>query len=191
MRLLKTLFGCIAGVGAIACLAFAQVHTPTTWKSFTGNTGFSVRYPNSWVRKGISNDSLTILSSKGGAEGVIIKKGQAMISVGEASEHASSSLSRAIKYYTQDEDIISKRDIANDDIVDRGCDDLHEVISKEGIVPPQDVLGHVPYVVNTEFFCKANGHVYVTVLRNFEGDKKQAAYQQIALQVARSLRIHE
>jgi hypothetical protein len=36
-----------------------------------------------------------------------------------------------------------------------------------------------------------NGHKYVTVLRNFEGDKKQGAYQEIALRVAKSLRAYE
>ncbi len=164
----------------------AQNALPKVWRSFTSSNGFSVKYPSGWNRRGISKDRLTIVSSKGGAEGIVIGKGQAMISVVEASQ---SSLTRVIDHYTQQVDILSKRDVLNTDRGNRACHTLREIVSKEAAVPPEDVPGHVPYMINTAFFCEAKTHVYVTVLRNYEDDKNQGLYQGVALEVAKSLSV--
>lgn len=132
---MKTLFGCIVGVALTVCFSFAQNAVPATWKSFASSTGFSVKYPASWRRKGTSKDRLTILSSNGGAEAIVIKKGQAMISVMEVSGYALSSLSQVMDHYTEGVVILAKQDVVNDNILDRGCHDLKEVVSKEGVVP--------------------------------------------------------
>ena len=128
-----------------------------------------------------------IVSSKGGAEGIIIKRGQALISVTEDMTPANSTLSRVIDYYTQDTDILSRRSLRNDKAGLRGCRELTEVVSREAAVPQEDVPGPVPHIINTEYFCQVNAHKYVTVLRNFESDKKQPAYQEIASRVAQSI----
>jgi hypothetical protein len=177
------------GLAVTACLSFAQNAELTGWKSFTSSTGFSVKYPGSWVRKGNSKDRLMVLSSKGGAEAIVIKNGQAMISVIEEKSDVNSSLSQLIDRYNQDVDVLSRRNIRGENAGSRGCRDLNETISKEPAVPPEDVPGPVPYLINTEYFCEVKGHIYAMVLRNFEGDPKQALYQQIALQVAKSLRV--
>lgn len=188
---MKALFGCTMGLVLAACLCFAQDAVPTAWKSFISSAGFSVKYPDTWHRKGVSKDRLTILSSRGGADAIVIKRGQAMISVIEAAEGGTPSLSQVMGRYTQGVAILSKRDVGNGNLAGRGCHDLREVISRESAVPPEDVPGPVPYIINTELFCKADKHIYVIVLRNFEGDKRQGQYQTIALQVAKSLRVDE
>jgi len=132
-----------------------------------------------------------ILSSRGGAEAVVIKRGQAVISVWEEADYLNSTLSKVMDHHIQGTDVLSRKNIHNQNADDRDCRDLKEIVSKEGAVPPEDVPGPVPYIINTEYFCEVNGHKYVTVLRNFEGDKRQAMYEQIALRIAESLRTGE
>jgi hypothetical protein len=109
----------------------------------------------------------------------------------EEREYLNSTLSEVIDHYTQGTDVLSRRNVHNVSAGTRGCRDLKEIISKEGAVPPDDVPGPVPYIINTEYFCEVNRHKYVTVLRNFEGDRRQTIYRQIALRVAESLRADE
>jgi hypothetical protein len=188
---MKSLFRCIVIVALTVSVSIAQNTAPTTWKSFKSSTGFSVKYPDSWFPKGISKDRLTILSSRGGAEALIITGGQAVISVMEADGSEGSSLAQVIDHYSHDVHILSSHDIHNDNVGSQGCRELREIISTEAAVPPEDVPGPVPYIINTEYFCAVNEHIYVTALRNFDGDNKQAAYQRVALRVAESLRKDE
>ena len=170
-----------------ACALLAQ-GTPERWLTFTSSTGFSVKYPASWFPKGTAKDRLMILSSRGGAEALIIQGGQAVITVRQADRNEGSSLTQIIDYYNQNVDVLLRQDIRNENPGSRGCRELREIESKEAAVPPEDVPGPVPYIVNTDYFCEVNKHVYVTVLRNFYGDNKQSAYQKIALRIAESLR---
>jgi hypothetical protein len=175
----------------IAGLSRAQEAVSKNWKSFKSSTGFSVDYPGNWFRKGISTDELMILSSRGGAEAIVIKGGQAVISVSEERHYADSALSQVIDHYVQDAKVLSRRHIRNENLGPGGCRELREIVSKEAAVPPEDVPGRVPYIIDTMYFCEINRHKYVTVLRNFEGDKRQRTYRQIALRVAESLRAYE
>lgn len=188
---MRASLACALCIILAADLSFAQKSVSVKWESFKSTTGFSVQYPESWYRKGISNDRLLILSSKGGAEAIIIKHGQAMISAMQAERHLGKSLSQIIRFYSQNVDIISRQKIRNRNAGKSGCSDLEEIVSKEGAVPPEDVPGTVSYIINTEFFCQINQRTYVTVLRNFQGDNSQAAYQQIALRMAESIRADE
>src|SRR5487761_159930 len=104
---MKTRFGCAFCLGLMACLSFAQSTVPATWKSFTSSTGFSVKYPGSWFPKGTSKDRLMILSSRGGAEAIVIKGGQAVISVMEVEGYVNSSLAQVIDHYNQNVDVLS------------------------------------------------------------------------------------
>ena len=130
-----------------------------------------------------------ILSSRGGAEAVIIQRGQAMINVIEEREYARLTLSQVIGHFTWGTEVLLDRKVRNEGAGNQGCSSLHEIISKEPVVPAEDVLGPLPYIINTEFFCEINGQKYVTVLRNFEGDRNQEMYRTTALQVAESLRV--
>lgn len=185
---MKTLIGGALCIALAAIVSFAQGTIVGRWNEFHSSNGFSVQYPASWFRKGISKDRLMILSSMGGAEAVIIKQGQAVISVMEEVKYENSTLKQLVDHYTQGTDVLSRRTIHNENAGNRGCSDLQEIVSREDAVPAQDVPGPVPHIINTELFCEVNSGKYVTVLRNFEDDKKQATYQEIALRVAESLR---
>lgn len=187
---MKTLVGCVISIVLVVSLSFAQENTSENRKLFKSTTGFTVSYPASWFRKGISTDRLMILSSKGGAEGLIIKRGQAVISVMEEREYLNASLSDVVDEYVKDTEVLSRTNIQNQNAEIRGCRELLEIVSKVPAVPPEDVPGPVPFFILTEYFCELNRHKYVTVLRNFEGDKKQAAYREVALRVAKSLRTY-
>lgn len=182
---------CVVGLGLTTSLAVAQEAVQGKWKSFKSSNGFSVKYPGNWFRKGISTDSVTILSSSGGAEGLIIKRGQAMIFVKKDEKYTNSTLSQMIDQYAQDTEVLFRKDIRNDMAGPRGCHKLKQIISREAAVPPEGMPGSVPYMLNTEYFCEIHGHKYVTVLRTFESDRKQATYQKIALRVAESLRANK
>jgi hypothetical protein len=189
---MRRLILCAVSVVAVTGISFAQKTGSEKWKLFHGSSGFSVEYPGSWFPKGISTDSLTILSSRGGAEAVIIKDGQAMIVVSEEEEYLHSSLDQVIAHYiTEDTRVLSRRTIRNEGAGTRGCTDLQEILSRGPLVPPEDVPIPVPYIINTGYFCEVKQHKYVTALRNFEGDKQQSDYQRIALRVAESIREDE
>lgn len=183
-------FSCITYLVLTTGLILAQEPAGRNWKLFKSTTGFSVEYPGNWFTKGVSTDSLTILSSAGGQEAVIIKKGQAMISVREEQGDRVSTLSQLVDHYTQGTDFLSRKNIRNERPGTQGCRDLQQIVSKEPLVPLEDVPRPelVPYMIDTGYFCEIHGHKYVTALRNYEGDKNQPIYQQVALRVAQSLR---
>jgi len=158
--------------------------TPAADRRFVSPHQFAVMYPRGWWRFGISPDRLQILSSKGGAKGLIIKQGQAYISVKEDS--STMSLSGLIDYYTSDATILSRRTIALQPS-NNGCATLTEVISREPALPQEWVSLPVGYITNTNFFCEAEGRKIVTVLRNWEVDRRQEEYQRTALRVAKSI----
>jgi len=176
----------IASVLALGVAAFASA---TAWLQFESSTNFSVAYPGDWFRFGVSTDRLGIRSSRGGAEGVIIKRGQAMISVTEEEGASTETLAQVIEYYAKDTTVLSRRDIS-DRSHKQTCGNLEEVISRGPVIPAEDASVSVPNIVNTEFFCEADGHKILTViLRNWEDDHRQKQYQQVALRMARSIRL--
>jgi hypothetical protein len=130
------------------------------------------------------------LSSKGGAEAIVIKRGQARVTVIELTGSPFPSLSQII-----DDDakeavaIVSRSDINNEDARKDSCNVLRKVVSKHEAVPAADVPIRVPYIIDTDFYCEINGRKFTTRLRNWDGDAQQEAYQRIALQIARTLRL--
>lgn len=177
-------------VALIVALGIVALASADTWKEFTSPIHFSVSYPADWFRFGVSKDRLQLRSSKGGAEAVVIKRGQAEITVVEAEESSTKTLAQVIDYYTQGSSISSRSRIS-DKSGKPACSDLEEVISKEPPAPPEDTLISVPNIVNTDFFCEVDGYKIVTLLRNWEGDNRQNEYQQVALRMAKSIRIKE
>ena len=159
-----------------------------SWQRFSNSARFSVLYPGTWVRNGVSTDRLQLLSSKGGAEGIGIKQGQAEITVMEAPESSKQTLAQVIAYYTQDTTVFSHKDVPREP-GSHGCSNLKEVTSKEPAIPPADSSIKVPNIINTYFFCEADGRKIVALLRNWEGDTKQEEYEQIALRMAKSIRL--
>ena len=177
-------------VVATLLLAVGGVAVASTdgWERFSSSTRFSVLYPKTWVRNGVSKDRLQLLSSEGGAEGVGIKQGQAEITVVEAPESSKQTLAQVIAYYTQDTTVLSHKDVPGEPEL-HGCSILKEVTSKEPVIPLGDSPIKVPNIINTDFFCEADGRKIVALLRNWEGDTKQEEYQQTALRMAKRIRL--
>jgi hypothetical protein len=158
------------------------------WQRFNSSNRFSVLYPGSWFRTGVSTDRLQLLSSKGGAEGIGIKQGEAEITVMEAQASSTQTLTEVIVNYTQDTTVISHRDVPVE-AGKGGCSELKEVTSEEPAIPRADSPIKVPNIINTDFFCEVAGRKIVTLLRNWEGDKRQEEYQQVALRMAKGIRL--
>ena len=108
----------------------------------------------------------------------------------EAPESAKQTLAQVIAYYTQDTTVLSQKDVPGEP-VPKSCSNLKEVISKESAIPPGDSTISVPAIINTDFFCEVDGHKVVTLLRNWEGEKRQEQYQQVALRVAKGIRLSQ
>jgi hypothetical protein len=161
------------------------------WKQFRSSKDFSVMYPETWFKIGVSSDRLALRSSRGGAEGVGIKRGQAEIDVMEAPESSDKTLSQVIDYYLFGASVLSRKDIVRGVQRDGSCSDLKEVVSKGEVVPAEDIPIPipVPYFIYTGFFCEVDGHKIVTMLRNWKGDARQQQYQQVALGIAKSIHV--
>ncbi len=179
---------CKTVVALILLLAGAAFASTDRWQRFSSSNHFSVLYPAAWVRNGASTDRLQLRSSAGGAEGIGIKQGQAEITVMEAQESSKQTLAQVIVFYTQDTTVLSRKDVAGE-TASSGCSELKEVISKEPAVPPGDSTISVPTIINTDFFCEVQGRKIVTLLRNWEGDKRQQEYQQVALRMAKGIHV--
>src|SRR5215831_17082537 len=111
---IRELMAAILGIIGIALSAIAsstQGIAAGRWNVFHSSTGFSVQYPSTWFPKGISKDRLVILSSKGGAEAVEIKQGQAIIVVME--ERGYETLVELIDHDTQGAVVLSRTTIHN------------------------------------------------------------------------------
>ena len=158
------------------------------WQRFNSSSNFSVSYPGTWFRFGVSSDRLQLLSSKGGAEGIVINKGQAEIVVMEADGSPTKTLAQVIKSDMGDDVILSSRDVPPEPNK-QGCSILKEVVSKEEAIPAADSPISVPFIINTDIFCAIQGHVITTLLRNWEGDNRQEDYQKVALRMAKSIRM--
>jgi hypothetical protein len=148
-------------------------------------------YPASWFRIGLASEGrLDILSSRGGAEAIVIKRGQAEIIVMELPDRSGAPLSQLM-----DEDasgavsIVSRTDVPNQGAGNNGCSDFKELISKHEAVPAQDALIHVPYIIDTDYYCEINGRKFTTRLRYWEDDQRKAEYQRVVLRMAKSLRV--
>jgi len=169
-------------VGTPLILLCISTSLQTGWKRFASHTGFSVLYPATWLGTRVSENRLDILSSAGGAEGVVIRRGQAVIVVRELQGAATASLSDLIDVTTDDDSVLSRQELHGEAAHGQGCTTLTEVVSRVE-------LGPGAHNIVTAFYCELHGRKFGTLLRNWEGDKRQEEYQRVALHVARSLRL--
>jgi hypothetical protein len=179
----------VIALAVMTGILLGQAGNVKDWHVFKSTAGFSIKYPPNWLTKGISKDRLMILSSEGGAEALIIRRGQAVISVMEEEKYQDSTMEDVVDYYVRDHEVLSRRDVGNSDAGRRGCREMKEIVSREPAVPAEDVPGDVPKIINTEYFCEIGNHKFVGVLRNFEGDKRQSEFQRVAFRVVASLRV--
>jgi hypothetical protein len=175
-------------VAVLIALVGATFASADVWQRFNSSNSFSVAYPGTWFRIGASADRIQLLSSKGGAEGIVIKRGQAEITALEGKGSPTKTLTQVISHYTKGSSVLLRRSVHNA-AGNEGCSDLKEIISKEEPVPSIDTPSRMLRIVNTDFFCELDGHKIVILLRNWEGDNRQKEYQRVALQMAKSIRL--
>lgn len=149
------------------------------WTVVSLDRGISLRYPSSWWPSSISKERVDIMSSKGGAEGVRIRHGQAEIIAAIVHVASKTSLDQLISQSVRDQILVSQDNLAAS--ARNGCGYLEKVVSL-------DELGPGFFVVNTAYFCELDKVGLVVTLRNWQGDKRQAEYEGIVLRLVRSVR---
>lgn len=180
-----------AAVVFLLSIAIAGWSSSDAWKRFISPKGFSVMYPPSWFRQHISPGRLDILSSRGHAGAVVIERGEAEIFAVEEPSPPRRTLAQVVQHYVNGGEVIFRRNVPK-----RGrgaCERLEEVVFKAPVVPPEDVPAYMrPRLedfIYTGFFCGAKGRAVVLMLKSWEGDPRQAGYQETARRMASSIRI--
>lgn len=169
-------------VGAAAMTVGASYQ----WKVFESRTQhFRVSYPASWnllegVGGAVYADRLDIINFPNSerAEGVVLKKGGAEISV---SGPPSGVRTVQAWIHTFNDTLIEHGDVPVSAPSPGGCRKLQRVISR-------DEIGPGTYFVNTAYYCSTDDRFFQIQLVNWQGDPHERQLQRIALQVALSLR---
>ena len=175
-------------VAFLLAVPIVALPSAEAWKQFHSSVGFSAMYPG-WFVIGKFAGSTSTPQFAARSRRYYSKRGQAEIVMTEAPGSSTRTLAQVIEYYTQGASVLSRRDIVTRVGSERGCSGLKEVVSKETAVPSKDSPIPVSYIISTDFFCVADGHKIATLLRNWEGDQGQERYQQVALQMAKSIHI--
>jgi hypothetical protein len=171
----------VVHLGMLAAVAGGQ----GGWARFTSAGRFSVMYPATWRRIGVSTDRLDIVSSPGGAQGVVIRRGQAEIVVMEIREPSGVPLSEVIDRDNRGAAVLSRRELRRPGApAAGGCGQLTEVVSR-------DEIGPGAYNIFTSYYCDIRGRRFSVLLRNWEGDVRRERDRTVALKMAWSLRLEE
>src|SRR5262249_61823714 len=85
--------------------------------------------------------------------------------------------------------VLSRSEIHNEIAHEGSCTKLTEVISKQEMVPAEDIPIQVPHFIYTDFYCEIDGRKFSTLVNNWEGDKREGHYRQIGLRIAKSIRL--
>jgi len=164
---------------AAALYSNVAVAGEQSWKTIAMSDGISLQYPPTWWPISVSGKRVDLLSSKGGAEGVVIQQNQAEIITSVVARSSSSSFDEFIASNLGNQTVLSREEIAS--AGPAGCSRLHQVISREEEGPGA-------YVANTGIFCEIGTARVIVLLRNWENDNQQKHYQHMALRMARSIR---
>ena len=169
------------------------VGAATAWPAFRSSEHFEVRYPTTWVRVGSDNGlgestaRLELRSSRGGAEGSVIRRGQAFLSVADATGEGAPDLAALVAARIRSH-VVVRRDSIPGSAASGACPWFVEVDTRDPAAPPGTILGTVPDVNTAQFYCPIGTRRFVTFLSYYAGDPKQDVYRAVALRVARSLR---
>jgi hypothetical protein len=163
---------------ALLCASFAAAGNQN-WKTLAMTGGIALQYPDTWWPVSAEKERLNILSSKGGAEGVVIQKNQAQIIVSTAPQPAGDSFDRLIALSVGKQTVVSTAELAA--TAPHGCMRLREVLSREEVGPTS-------YVSATAIFCDTGLTSVTVLLRAWQNDEQLRQYQEVALRMARSIR---
>jgi len=180
-------------LGAVLLSPEPRVGAAGQWKPFTSKTlHFSVLYPASWNRLLALDDlpdpdRLDIINfpNRDRAEGVVIKRGGASISVvgvpPDSPPFYWHSVDDWIGFSLPHRILIDQSEIPIAAPPSGGCSKLKRVVTQFETSPGA-------YQVYTNYYCEIGGRLYGTFLANWKGDPHQSDLQEIALKIALSLR---
>jgi hypothetical protein len=163
---------------ALLCTSFAAAGNQN-WRTLAMTGGIALQYPDTWWPVSAQQDRLNILSSKGGAAGVIIQKNQAQIIVSTSPQAAGDSFDRLIALSVGKQTVVSTQELAA--TAPHGCMRLREVVSLEEVAPTS-------YLSATAIFCDTGLSSVTVLLRARQNDAHLRQYQEVALRMARSIR---
>ena len=154
---------------------------------------FSVRYPASWHQMvaadgSVDHDTLSIINFPNSeiVSGVIIKKGGASIAALAVPVNAAPSNVRSledwIRWYEKHDAVLDDHVIPVVKGAPDACRNLRRIVTRYEVGPNT-------FQIHTDYFCSTMHGLYVVLLTNWEGDPHQSALQDVALEVALSLRV--
>lgn len=162
---------------------------PAHWKHFVSSNGFSTSYPSTWLRRGVSLTDLEIVDSKQGAEGMIASTTQRRIVV--LAKKTTESFAAFRSRYIRELTILRRSDAPRQNAAVNACNEPEVIVGSEPVVPPGDVPKTPPNFIHTMYFCQVADKEFLTILTNIEGDAYQPAYQKVALQMTRNIRLNK
>jgi hypothetical protein len=172
----------------------AQAQMPGDWKLFVSSDGFSIRYPADWPIRlpSIKIPNLDIVSKEPPANRAY-EKGQSDISVDRVP--IAKSFAQAMTMYSVPGPEFHYRLQTDADIpVPPGsqCAHMHERVASYDTESFTELARHAPpgpQQTSTDYYCQIGGTIIEVDAAYAKGDKREPFYQQIALTMARSIRV--
>ena len=191
VRLRKETMALVVSIwGALAIGAVRGAAAPAGggWKEFDSRLyGFHVLYPGSWYFWEPKSEVLEIFNfpRSQGIEGVILPLGGASISVmGPPPDIHIRSLDEWVQRDLQGWTLVDKSErIVVPGAPRQGCARLTKVVSVADQGPPGKAVQ-----VTTAYYCRTGGGLYRIEAINWRGDPNQEQYQELAFEVATTLR---
>lgn len=181
----------LLSLGFLVSLLAGNAPPKAQWKAFESKAQhFRVRYPVSWNRvEGLdgepaSREALDIInfSNSERVKGVVIKSSGAEIQVSGPPPNVHT-IDDWIRNHVQDDVATDQREISIPNLTPNGCRSLKRVTWRS------DVSGDgKAFFYYTAFYCSTNTDPYAIVLHNWDGDPDQQKLQDVALEIALSLR---
>lgn len=159
----------------------AQCGSPH-WERATSDAGCAVDYPGAWYPgSGAGQISIANFPPGSGAEGVVIGRGEATISVFIPPTAPSGSLGELARWEARGDIDLIIRAVDLRPAYAGGCTAAVESDSLNEVGPGA-------YQQETTYYCKISGNPIAIRLVNWRGDPRLAEYRSVLLRVAESLR---
>lgn len=151
------------------------------WTSYAIDESLTIRYPASWWPVSIERGRIDIRSSKQGAEGVGIGRGQAEIIASVQDIEPMQTLDQLIQRNVRNDEVLSDRPVDfSRSRVGQSCTNVREVISRNEIGPNT-------FVINTGIFCQIDNTLIIVLLRTWGSEERLREYQHIAEDISKSI----
>lgn len=151
-----------------------------SWKTYVMSGGVRLRYPASWLPIQQGNDRLSILSGKERAEAVIVVPGEALIVVAILPNTKPDQLDAFAQTATDSSDKLVSDEVLAPPTA-HGCSRIRRIVTVHEWAPQS-------HEVTTTFLCAIADQVVMCAESNFQGDRRQRQYENVALRMTRSIR---